>query len=136
MRTFGAPYNACSKTTAQVLKDHYDTLGIETVMLGETLIKDAFHDDNGEPTTFPGNLGKDSRIESSTGLMNYSNFVSKFTANVAAGNTVLVMQGHGAQWDAADYAELDKIIQFLLKNEKVVFMTPAEYYDYSHPKTN
>ena len=135
VRTFGAPYNACSKTTAKVLAENYDTLGIETVMLGETLTKDAFHDDNGKPTTFPVNLGNDSRIESSTGVMDYDNFVKKFTANVNAGNKVLVMQGHGAQWDSKDYAELDKIVQFLLSNPDVVFMTPSQYYDYSHPTT-
>ena len=136
VRTFGAPYNACSKTTAKVLAENYDVLGIETVMLGETLIKDAFHDENGNPTTFPVNLGNDSRIESSTGVMDYDNFVNKFNNNVNAGNKVLVMQGHGAQWDGADYAELDRIIQFLLNNPDVVFMTPSEYYDYSHPANN
>ena len=105
-------------------------------MLGETLTKDAFHDENGNPTTFPVNLGNDSRIESTTGVMDYDNFVYKFTTNVNAGNKVLVMQGHGAQWDNADYAELDRIIQFLLNNPDVVFMTPSEYYDYSHPANN
>ncbi len=136
VRTFGAPYNACSKTTAKVLAENYDTLGIETVMLGETLTKNAFHDDNGNPTTFPVNLGNDSRIESSTGVMDYDNFVKKFTTNVNAGKKILVMQGHGAQWDDADYAELDKIVHFLLSNPNVVFMTPAEYYDYTHPTSN
>ncbi|MBE7045974.1 MAG: DUF2334 domain-containing protein [Ruminococcaceae bacterium] len=135
VRTFGAPYNACSKTTAKVLAENYDTLGIETVMLGETLTKDAFHDDEGNPTTFPVNLGNDARIESSTGVMNYDNFVKKFNSNVNAGNKVLVMQGHGAQWDDADYAELDKIVHFLLSNPDVTFMTPSQYYDYSHPAT-
>lgn len=135
VRTFGAPYNACSKTTAKVLAENYDVLGIETVMLGETLTKDAFHDENGNPTTFPVNLGNDSRIESKTGVMDYNNFVNKFNTHVNAGNKVLVMQGHGAQWDKADYAELDKIVQFLLSKPDVVFMTPSEYYDYSHPAT-
>lgn len=135
VRTFGAPYNSCSKTTAKVLQEHYDSLGIETVMLGEVKIKDAFHDDEGNPTTFPVNLGNDARIESSTGVMDYDNFVKKFNANVNAGNKVLVMQGHGAQWDSTDYAELDKIVHFLLSNPDVTFMTPSQYYDYSHPTT-
>lgn len=129
VRTFGSPYNACSPTTVKVLKENYNELGMETVMLGETLKagKGAFKDENGNPTTLPMNLGTDVRFEKSTGVCSYEEFLKRYEKNIDA--PVIVMQGHAAQWDETDYEEVKKTVEFLLK-ENVTFMTPSQYYDY------
>lgn len=129
VRTFGSPYNACSPTTVKVLKEKYNELGMETVMLGETLKagKGAFMDENGNPTTLPMNLGADVRFEKSTGVCSYEEFLKRYEKNIDA--PVIVMQGHGNSWDEADYEEVKKTVEFLLK-ENVTFMTPSQYYDY------
>ncbi|MBE7045975.1 MAG: DUF2334 domain-containing protein [Ruminococcaceae bacterium] len=129
VRTFGSPYNACSPTTVKVLKENYNVLGMETVMLGETLKagKGAFKDENGNPTTLPMNLGTDVRFEKSTGVCSYEEFLKRYEKNIDA--PVIVMQGHAAQWDETDYEEVKKTVEFLIK-ENVTFMTPSQYYDY------
>ena len=129
VRTFGSPYNACNKDTVKVLKDKYSELGMETVMLGETLSagKGAFKDENGNPTLLPMNLGTDVRFEKSTGVCEYEQFLTRYEKNIDA--PVIVMQGHANSWDEADYEEVRKTIEFLIK-ENVTFMTPSQYYDY------
>jgi hypothetical protein len=108
MRTFGAPGNAIDVNTALALNAFDD---IKVWFFGKENSKKIV-------------LGRSADMEYPVGNPDYTSFVKNHDIN----NEYTVFQIHPNMWDENQFNEFKKIITYL-KEEKLTFILPYEYYD-------
>ena len=115
MKSFGAPYNAVSKSTAEALKNVCPD--INTVM---------FFDDSEVEESGHFNIDNSVSIESKAGDEDFEKFELSFKSKKGSD---IILQSHPWGWDDKDLEIIDKITKVLV-SEDYAFMTPQEYYEY------
>ncbi|MGE5343327.1 MAG: DUF2334 domain-containing protein [Candidatus Omnitrophota bacterium] len=109
--TWGAPCNFIDENTARALSEVED---IKIWLFGGK--------ESGKLV-----LERRGNIEFPTLKPDVASFVEKYNQDKLDQCDYLVFQLHPHSWDAANFAEFQKVIDYLLQKQ-VVFMTPAEYY--------
>jgi hypothetical protein len=66
-------------------------------------------------------------MERGTGNMDYEFFIKNYHKYID--RPYMILQGHPGIWEKNDFDVLNRIINFL-KNQRVTFMTPYEYFEF------
>ncbi len=111
LKSFGAPYNQTDNTFLTVLEENSD-------------IKVWLYCNDPTYSGMCLERGSSNQLESSTGVVSYSSFLTAYGANV---NPYLVLQGHPGAWDNNSFDEFDQVIDYL-KAQGDCFILPYEYY--------
>lgn len=114
MRTFGAPGNRSDATTVSVMNQFPQI---------EVFLFPYFSNSNNKQLLLKNRVD----MERGTGNMDYDYFLKNYHKNID--NPYMVLQGHPGIWRSNDFEVLNKIISFL-KTQKVIFMTPYEYFKF------
>lgn len=112
--TFGAPYNKTDDTFIKVLNEH------------DNVIKVWLYGDPDADTDVLVLQRYNMHLEKRVGEPDMEAFMAGYERN--RDKPYLVLQGHPGNWDASDFKEFNRIIDFLIK-EGVKFVTPLEYYN-------
>lgn len=110
-RSFGAPYNQTDATFLTVLEENSD-------------VKVWLYCNDPSYSGLCLERGSSNLLESSTGVVSYSSFLTAYGANT---NPYLVLQGHPGQWDDNSFDEFEQVIDYV-ESQGDCIVLPYEYY--------
>ncbi len=113
MTSFGSPYNATDSNTIRVIAENG---GYKSVMFSTV-----------DTASYPALRFLNNRVdmEKGTGNPNFELFMSDYRKHREYQNSYIVLQGHPPYWNADQFDQFKKIVDFLVA-EKCTFVLPAE----------